>query len=67
MSSEPARKTTTVAKAARILGIGQTRAYTLAKEGKLPGCIEVGGRYLVSIKRLEEFIDGQTKREETAA
>ena len=66
MSVELERKTTTVAKTARILGIGQSRAYALAKEGKLPGCIEVGGRYLVSIKRLEAFIDGETKESGSA-
>lgn len=60
MNSEPLeRKTLSIPAAATILGIGQSRAYKLAKDGKLPGCLEVGGRYLVSKKRLEAFIDGE--------
>ena len=59
METKDLRKTVSVPVAAQILGIGQTRAYKLAKDGELPGCIEIAGRYLVSRKRLEAFIDGE--------
>lgn len=50
------RKTITVEEAARRLGIGRTLAYTLAAEGRLPGAIRLGGRYVVALPRLDEAL-----------
>ena len=40
--------TMTVEEAAKLLGIGRQTAYDLAKQGKLPGAIRLGGRIVVS-------------------
>ena len=57
MQRNPAdRKTVTVEEAARRLGIGRTLAYTLAAEGRLPGAIRLGRRYVVALPRLDEAL-----------
>ena len=50
--------TVTVDAAAKRLGIGRQLAYELAKQGKLPGALRLGGRIVVSRKMLEEFLEG---------
>lgn len=54
------RKTYSIPQAATILGIGQTRAYSLAKSGELPGVRNLGGKFLVSKKELDAFVDGDS-------
>lgn len=45
--------------AGSVLGIGRTVAYRLAREGQWPTPIrKVGGRYLVTVKGLLDFLDG---------
>lgn len=45
--------------AGKILGIGRTVAYRLAREGQWPTPIrKVGGRYLVTVQGLLDFLDG---------
>jgi hypothetical protein len=45
--------------AGRILGIGRTVAYRLAREGEFPTPIRrVGGQYRVPVKGLLDFLDG---------
>lgn len=62
-----------VTEAAKSLGIGRQLAYDLAKAGKLPGALRLGGRIVVSRKAIEVFLaaehektdgqEGQAKRE----
>jgi excisionase family DNA binding protein len=53
------RRTLTVAEAARILGIGRTKAYELAARNALPvRVIRLGRRLLVSRVELEAFLRG---------
>lgn len=45
--------------AGSILGIGRTVSYRLAREGQWPTPIrKVGGRYLVTVKGLLDFLGG---------
>ncbi|WP_102161257.1 helix-turn-helix domain-containing protein [Zhihengliuella halotolerans] len=53
-------KMTTVDSAAGALGISRSHAYRLARTGELPGVRKLGDRYVVSIKELDRFIDGDT-------
>ena len=53
------RKTFSVAEAAKVLGISRTYAYQQANAGTLPGCIKIGSRLVVSIKKLNDYIDGE--------
>ncbi|MFD1443004.1 helix-turn-helix domain-containing protein [Thermoactinomyces vulgaris] len=46
----------TVKQAAKALNISQTTCYELIREGKLPH-LKLGGRKLIPIKALEEFIE----------
>lgn len=46
------RTTVTVEEAGELLGIGRGLAYRLARSGKLPGVLKLGGRYVVSVSRL---------------
>ena len=59
---EPA--TLKVEEAAKRLGIGRQTAYQLAREGKLPGALRLGGRIVVSKRLLESFLDGKTVDDE---
>lgn len=55
---EPA--TIKVDEAAKMLGIGRQLAYSLAREGKLPGARRLGRRLVVSTVLLEAFLtDGR--------
>ena len=45
--------------AARRIGIGRSLAYQLAQQGKFPGLLSLGHRYLVSRIQLENFIEGK--------
>lgn len=48
--------------AAAALGISKTLAYSLARQGKLPGCLKVSQRRLVvSRYQLEAYLRGETK------
>ena len=53
--------TLSVPEAARVLGIGRNTAYTLAREGKLPGVIDLGRRLVVSRAALEKVLGTQLK------
>ena len=52
-----------IEEAAQVLGIGRQTAYDLANEGKLPGAIRLGKRWVVSRKALEEVLLGHTKQD----
>ena len=52
--------TVKVEEAARILGIGRQTAYELAAQGKLPGALRLGRRWVVSRKVLEAWLEGKT-------
>ena len=59
--TEPA--TMKIDEAAQVLGIGRQTAYDLANEGKLPGAIRLGKRWVVSRKALEEVLSGHTHQD----
>ena len=50
------RLTLTVEEACRLLGLGRTLGYELARRGDLPGVIRLGRRWLVSRPALEEAL-----------
>lgn len=50
------RLTMTVEEACRLLGLGRTLGYELARRGELPGVIRLGRRFLVSRPALEEAL-----------
>jgi excisionase family DNA binding protein len=53
------RKTLTVTEAAKVLGIGRTKAYELAAQNALPvRVIRLGRRLLLSRQELEAFLRG---------
>ena len=52
------RRTVDVPTAARMLGIGRSLAFELARKGELPGVIRLGGRYVVSLRALEDALRG---------
>lgn len=56
-AKEPA--TVKVEEAARILGIGRQTAYELAAQGKLPGALRLGRRWVVSLKTLNAWLEGK--------
>jgi hypothetical protein len=60
---EADQATMDVPTAGRILGIGRGLAYELARQGKLPGVLRLGARYIVSRKLLERFLDGESGRD----
>ena len=51
--------TVTVEESARILGIARQTAYELASQGKLPGALRLGRRWVVSRKLLDAWLEGQ--------
>lgn len=52
------RQTATLAEAARVLGIGRSTAYKLAKQGALPvPVLEIGPVMRVSLAHLERYLD----------
>ena len=48
-----------VEEAAKYLGIGRQTAYDLAARGELPGALLLGGRWVVSRKALEAWLEGR--------
>jgi excisionase family DNA binding protein len=52
------RKTLSIEEAAKVLGISRTYAYQQANAGTMPGCKRIGNRFVVSIKQLDAYIDG---------
>jgi excisionase family DNA binding protein len=56
------RATTTVAAAAKVLGIGRNQAYAAAARGELP-VIRIGKRLLVPIAALERMLEEACRRE----
>jgi len=51
--------TYTIDEAARLLGISRGLAYRLAREGRLPGAISLGRRFVVSRTALEKLLAGE--------
>lgn len=57
------RLTLSIPEAAAELGISKTLAYSLARQGKLPGCLKVSQRRLiVSRYQLETYLRGEGGR-----
>lgn len=46
-----------IEEAARILGIGRTRAYEMAASGRMPGLVQIGRSLRVSRRHLMAWID----------
>ena len=49
-----------IGEAAQVLGIARQTAYDLAVRGELPGALRLGRRWVVSRKKLMEWLDGKT-------
>ena len=45
--------------AAKFLGIGRQTAYDLAAQGKFPGALKLGRRWVVSRKALDAWLEGR--------
>ena len=52
----PKIPTCTVEEAAAILGVGRGTGYDAARKGELPGCMRIGGRFVVSLPKLYEAL-----------
>lgn len=61
------RKTYSIPQASVLLGIGKAKAYELARSGELPGCLQIGGRFLVSKKKFDAYLDGEAEQVGPAA
>jgi excisionase family DNA binding protein len=59
--------TFTIEQSAKRLGIGRDLAYRMAKAGTLPGIARLNGKYIVRKVVLEEFLMGQSPKEEPVA
>jgi len=58
------RLTLSIPEAAAELGISKTLAYSLARQGKLPGCLKVSRkRLIVSRFQLEAYLRGEAKND----
>ena len=55
MIQEP--RVISVVEAGRLLGIGRTTAYELARSGELPGVIKLGSRFRVSTVQLNKVLE----------
>ena len=59
------RRTYSVEEAAKLLGIGRSLAYELARHNELPGVIRLGSRFVVSREVLDRAIACESKQEST--
>jgi predicted DNA-binding transcriptional regulator AlpA len=50
------RLTICLEEACQILGVGRTLGYELARRGEFPGCLRLGGRYVVSRPMLHQHL-----------
>lgn len=57
MNKNEHNRTLSVTEAARLLGIGRSLAYELARRGELPGAIRLGHRVVVSRAVLERLLE----------
>ncbi|MDX9798706.1 MAG: helix-turn-helix domain-containing protein [Bacteroidales bacterium] len=58
---ENKKLTVSIQEAAELLGISRNLGYSLARQGKLPGVLEIGQkRLVVSRFLLEKFLEGKT-------
>ena len=48
-----------VSAAADLAGVSRSVAYCWARAGRLPGCVEIGGRYYVRVAPFLRWLDGQ--------
>lgn len=44
---------------ARIMGIGKSTAYLLARKGEMPGAVKVGGRWRFSLVKYRRAMHGE--------
>jgi len=58
-STEIQSATLKISEVATMLGINKNTAYSLARQGKLPGALRLGGRWVVSRKVIEALLDGK--------
>ena len=54
------KKTYSIAEAAKVLGVSEPTLYREARCGNVP-CVKIGRRYLIPIKALNEWLDGQVE------
>lgn len=58
-----AKPTLSIEEAARVLGIGRTLGYELARTGQLPGVLRLGSRYRISTAVLIRLLESQEPRD----
>ena len=49
--------------AAKYIGVGRQTAYDLAAQGKFPGALKLGRRWVVSVKRMNAWLEGGVEAE----
>jgi len=60
MISKTERLTCSVKEAASMLGISKNLAYSLCKQGKMPGAIKLGPkRIIISLIKLKRILEGE--------
>lgn len=50
--------------AAKMIGVGRSTAFELARRGEFPGALRLGHRWLVSRRQLEIWLAGQANGQE---
>ena len=55
---QPDRRLASVSWAEEQAGISRSVAYCWARSGRLPGCVEMGGRYYVRVAPFLRWLDG---------
>jgi excisionase family DNA binding protein len=53
---EATRLTLTIAEAAAALGVSERHLYQLARDGRLPGALRLGNRWLIPRRALERLL-----------
>jgi excisionase family DNA binding protein len=61
MAVKEEKRTLTLDEWAHTVGVGRSTAHELARAGKLPGLIKLGGRYLVSRAVMDRMLEGTEK------
>ena len=57
-ATKSAARLASVSWAARTAGVSRSVAYCWARTGRLPGCVELGGRYYVRVAPFLRWLDG---------
>ena len=58
--------TLTIEECCKLLGISRSLGYDLARKGELPGVLKLGGRFVISKFKLNQWLNGNGIKEEVA-